>query len=110
MFAEKKCVKCGKMFIPASQHALVDSRGAYCKPTCWIHRDDDRTDGRKVGRCTYAVKQYTREGELVATYDSAAMAGDAMGCVPSTIAEACRSGRPYHGFLWKYAKDVEKEL
>ena len=107
---EVKCPKCGKMFIPAGQHAHVDYRGFYCKPTCWLHRSDDITDERKVRKNTYAVQQYTREGELVATYESAAIAGDAMSCVASTIAEACRSGRPYHGFLWKYAKDVKKEL
>lgn len=107
MFAERTCAKCGKVFIPAPQHALVDNKGAYCSCACFLHRKDGR-DGR--GRKGYRVMQFTKDGEHVKTYDSARIAGELFGVSANDICEYCRSGRPYHGFIWKYAKDAEKEL
>ena len=37
---ESKCAHCGKMFIPSTQHALIDGKKIYCKPTCFLHRKD----------------------------------------------------------------------
>lgn len=37
---EKYCAKCGKRFIPAPEHALKSGRKFYCKPTCYLHRND----------------------------------------------------------------------
>lgn len=40
---EKVCAKCGKIFCPAPQHRFKDCRSRYyCKPTCWIHRNDEQ--------------------------------------------------------------------
>lgn len=38
--AEKKCAKCGKMFIPAPQHVFKEYGKYYCKWTCYNHRKD----------------------------------------------------------------------
>ena len=37
---EKKCRKCGKIFIPAPMHIYVDNSKFYCSWTCYLHRKD----------------------------------------------------------------------
>lgn len=107
MFVESKCPKCGKTFIAAPQHALVDNKGKYCSCTCFIHRNDTVSDARR--KAQYKVLQYTKDGAYIKTYDSARTAAELFGCSSNLIANCCRKGTPYRGFLWKYAKDVEKE-
>lgn len=108
MFKEVKCAKCKKMFIPAPQHALVDGRGMYCSCTCFLHRKDG-VKGRSPNKEAYKVLQYTKDGEYIKTYESARQAAELLGVYPNSVATACRQGNIYRGFLWKYAKDVEKE-
>lgn len=43
---EKKCKKCGKIFVPAPLHRYRDERsGYYCSWTCYNHRKDPKTGG-----------------------------------------------------------------
>lgn len=45
---EKKCKKCGKLFIAAPEHIYRDGRNRsrwYCSWTCYLHRQD--TEVRK---------------------------------------------------------------
>ena len=37
---EKKCRKCGKIFIPAPMHRYKDHSKYYCSWTCYLHRKD----------------------------------------------------------------------
>lgn len=37
---EKRCGKCGKVFIPAPQHRFIHGRKYYCTWTCYLHRND----------------------------------------------------------------------
>ena len=37
---EKKCRKCGKMFVPAPLHIYHKGNKYYCSWTCYLHRDD----------------------------------------------------------------------
>lgn len=37
---EKKCRKCGKIFIPAPLHIYKDKSRWYCSWTCYNHRND----------------------------------------------------------------------
>ncbi len=39
-FPEKKCKKCGKIFIPAPLHKYKDGSKYYCSWTCYLHRND----------------------------------------------------------------------
>jgi hypothetical protein len=41
---EKKCRKCGKMFIPAPLHVYREYSKYYCSWTCYLHRKDKETD------------------------------------------------------------------
>jgi hypothetical protein len=92
------------LFIPAPEHALKDNRGVYCKPTCFLHRDDKKTEGK--GRTARKVEQYTREGEYIKTYDSAKQAAIETGYFYPALAKAVRHNEVYHGYLWRY---IEKE-
>ena len=40
---EKKCHKCGKVFIPGAEHIYRDHNKWYCKWTCYLHRKDNVT-------------------------------------------------------------------
>lgn len=44
---ERKCGKCGKVFIPTYRYAYVDigRRRWYCSWTCFNHRKDKEGDG-----------------------------------------------------------------
>ena len=39
-FDERKCEKCGKLFIPQPLHRFREHGKYYCKWTCWNHRKD----------------------------------------------------------------------
>ena len=39
-FPEKKCKKCGKIFIPAPMHVYHVGSKYYCSWPCYLHRDD----------------------------------------------------------------------
>ena len=98
---ETKCPHCGKMHIPAPQHAHVDSRGAYCKPTCWLHRNDNVRDKRRyTGK--KRVIQRTLDGVIVKVFESAIDAAGLFNCPPNSIAKACREGVKCHGYYWSY--------
>lgn len=98
---ETKCPRCGKVFIPAPQHAHVDSRGAYCKPTCWLHRDDGVRDGRRyTGK--KRVVQRTVDGKVVEVFESLHDAAEAIGGNSHNIGKACREGNRSYGYYWSY--------
>ena len=102
---EARCPHCGKWFIPAPQHAMRDSRGAYCKPTCWIHRNDGiensyKRKGQKVIQCNL-------DGAVVKMFDTLAEAGRSLYCSAQSIGRACRHKEVYRGYKWRYAEENE---
>ena len=99
---ETKCAYCGKMFIKAPQHSLVDGKNAYCKPTCFLHRNDGKKKPCGRGRKGRRVAQYTKDGELVKAYNGANEAAESFWCVAKTIRDYIYQGKPYGGFLWKF--------
>jgi hypothetical protein len=99
---EARCRTCGRLFILAPEHAMIDSRGAYCKPTCWLHRPP-QTKGK--GRTAKKVEQCTLDGELIAVFDSSYQADIETGLLKSGIERAIKSGNAYHGFIWRHAKE-----
>ena len=96
---EDVCAKCGKVFIPASHHALKDEYGKYCKPTCFLHRKDDRKKA-----CEKMVVQYGDDGKEVRRFKSATAAAMFVGTDPKMISSACRNGAKCKGFTWKYER------
>lgn len=40
LFPEKKCKKCGNIFIAAPMHRFREGRAFYCSWTCFLHRHD----------------------------------------------------------------------
>lgn len=95
---ESKCPKCGKNHIPAPQHVFKDEEGYYCSWTCFFHRND----GKKKKPTCKMVEVYDEDGELLRRFKSANDASDLLGFSVQMIAEACRLGRKYQGFYWKY--------
>ena len=95
---EVKCKTCGKMFIPAPQHTLVDDRGYYCKPTCFLNRDRKGVRGKKSQK----VIMCDLNGKELRVFRSASNAAESYIGYVKSIREACREGTPYLGHLWKY--------
>ncbi len=91
---EKTCRYCGKKFPPASQHALKDGYGYYCKPTCYLHRHE-----LKAPRSRRVI---ATQGDKVEIYGSAKVAADQMGVEPKAIRKACHDGTTCKGYTWKY--------
>lgn len=51
----------------------------------------------------YSVVQMNFDGEIIATYPTAASAAEALGCAKNTISSACSGKRPQAlGYKWKY--------
>ena len=50
LLPEKKCRKCGKVFIPAPEHQFRVGKAYYCKWTCYLHRNDKeaKTDDERT--------------------------------------------------------------
>lgn len=94
---EKICNKCKKVFIPAPEHIYKDGDNIYCSWTCYNHRKDGvATHGPRM------VEVYDKDGDLTRRFASVRKAADFTGFNEQTIREACRTGRLYQGFIWKY--------
>lgn len=97
---EVHCKKCGKIFFPTPLHVYKNQMGIYCSWTCFNH-------SRVESKVHYRhVEQYTREGEYVTTFLSAAVAADFMGCPTNGIRTACKKNKIYKGYLWRYEDEV----
>lgn len=91
---EAKCRYCGRTFVPAPYHALKDTNGVYCKPTCFLHRDE--LNKRKKKRVL------AFRGDEVEVFKSASDAAMKLGSDPKVIRKACRNGEKHKGYTWKY--------
>lgn len=91
----KICRYCGKEFVPAPQHALRDTYGFYCKPTCFLHRDElKKKRGKRV--------QMYRGDELLEVFKTSTAAAQWVAGEPKLVRDACRRGTKYKGYSWKY--------
>ena len=102
---EVRCPVCGRNFIPAPQHVFVDNRGAYCKPTCWLYRNDNVKKEYKGLRRERKVLKFDKSGRLVGAYDSLVEAARSVNCSAPSIGYACRQGRESRGYVWRYAEE-----
>lgn len=99
-FSEKKCKRCGKLFIPTKPvYAWKDC----CSYTCWLHQDERKPYPTKP------VEQYSKSGVLMATFESANDAALFVGLKkPQSVRNCCTGKSKYAaGFIWKY-KEVKK--
>lgn len=103
VFMESKCATCGKVFIKAPEHALVDGTKAYCKPTCFLHRHDNKKKGCGVGRKAKRVAKVNDDGEIIEVYDSAKAVSETL---PNHDVKGIQNGIrrcvKYRGYRWKY--------
>lgn len=97
-----KCPKCGKNFIPAPFHVyrITKKNGYifYCSWTCYLHRNDKKKKGYHYKH----VEQLTPEGKLVQTIIGTAEAAALIDGTQGGISKACKTGKIYKGFLWRY--------
>ena len=91
---EATCRWCGKKFVPAPYHALKDTYGVYCKPTCYLHGAELTAPKKKkvLAICGYEVKRFK----------SAREAAERFGSDPKVIRKACRNGERHKGYIWTY--------
>lgn len=100
---ERKCSLCGKLFIPAPSHRYRDkNKGTiFCSWHCFNHRNDN-----KPSTTIKAVEKCLRSGEIVEIYVSARVAAEQNNTDALYIREACRSGRVFKGYIWRYKNDL----
>lgn len=111
----KKCRKCGKEMYPTAQWVYKmrrPSRGYYwyCSWKCFNHRFDGlkKSEIRKYRYKT--VEQLTPDGEFVREFDCAYSAAAAMNGSINCVREACKKGKIYKKFLWRYKTDVLSQV
>jgi len=92
--SEAKCRYCGRTFVPAPHHALKDTNGLYCKPTCFLHRDELHKRKKK--------RVLAFRGDEVEIFKSATDAANQFGTDAKVIRNACHNGEKYRGYTWKY--------
>ena len=101
-----QCAKCGKSFIPAYQHAYKEGKDMYCSWTCYNHRND----GKPPKEWNYRRKMievYDKQGDLLRRFKCAKDAAEFTGFSIKCIREACKDGKEYNGFLWKYKHETK---
>lgn len=99
MRVERKCVRCGKNFIPAPYHLYVHDDQYYCSWTCYNHRNDNQEKPKKESR---VVEQYNKDGKLIRKYNTAVYAAECILGTANGIRDACRRSTAYKGYYWKY--------
>jgi hypothetical protein len=92
-----KCKKCKKSFVPAPEHVFKTGKVFFCCWTCFNHRNDG-----KAVKIPRMVEVYDLDGDLMRRFASVKKAAEFMSFPEQHIRGACRTGIPYHGFVWKY--------
>lgn len=92
---ECECPKCGKIFCPAPLHVFVDGEKVYCSWHCFNHRRDGKRKARRI-------LMFSKDGTFLKIFDNSRKAAVFMDSTTRYIQEACRTGKPYKGYLWKY--------
>lgn len=98
---EKKCPKCGKMFIPAPMHSLRDVNGFYCSCTCFLHREIPKVNLRGNRK---TVAMCDRYGNEIKIFPSDTKAAAYVGIEPNSLRLAIKENRMSMGYFFKYAE------
>ena len=102
---ERRCARCGKIFIPAYYHAYKEYGKVYCSWSCYNHRHEKPPQsGFRKGK---RIDMYDEDGRLVASFEDAHAVERDMGCAANNIRNACRTKKRYKGFYWKYRDQGE---
>ena len=104
----RHCRKCNKEIYITPEWAYKDGWGVYCSWKCFNHRFDGLN---KVEKNKYKYKRVEQVDpvtqEVVKVHDNAYDAiVEVDGCTQQAIYDACRLGKKYKGYLWRYVKEV----
>jgi hypothetical protein len=89
----------------ALDHDRLNNRAANLEWSTMTEIYKDRKPPAR-GRRGKTVQQYTREGELLASYASMILAASAVNIPASSISVCCRGKKPTAGgFIWRYAEE-----
>lgn len=92
----KICVVCGKTFIPKPTKR---KRAQTCSVECWKQLCSIRAKCRER-----KINQYSIDGQLLKTWESARDAQNVLGIFESNINKCCNGHiKTYKGYVWKYA-------
>lgn len=99
---ESICKKCGKIFYRAAKHVYKDTKGFYCSWTCFNHRNDKK---KKYENFKH-IELCSLDGTVIQTFRSASYAECYVPHATAvSIRKACESGKPYRGYIWRYADE-----
>ena len=105
---ESYCPICGKEFYPTPMWVYKDSRHIYCSWKCLQvqFREDEAkrqaVKAKQIKRVYKKIQQLDADGTVIAVFESAFVAADAIDGLYSGIYQACRTGRTYKKFHWRY--------
>ena len=92
----KTCIVCGKEFTPKPTKR---NRARVCCVQCKIKQDIKNACKRKK-----PIMQYSLQGELIKTWDSARDVQNELGFYESNINKCCKGKiNSYKGYRWQYA-------
>lgn len=97
-FPDKKCVCCGKSFVPTKpEYAWEDC----CSYTCYRHRGDEKKKPHMK-----PVDQYTKEGKFIGHFKSAVEAAIDAGLKKADGIRDCCNGKTKTsgGFVWRWSE------
>lgn len=104
MFIESKCLKCGRIFVPAPYHVYKNDKGYFCSWTCYNHRNDGVISKRKMRK----VEQYSIDGKFIREFNGITQAAQFVGANTNTIKKACQKPMGMcRKSLWKYKDSKE---
>lgn len=92
----KNCIVCGKEFTPKPSKRL---RAKVCSVECQKIHHQEVVDKRKR-----SINQYSLQGDLIQTWDSARDIQNKLGFFESNINKCCNGKiHSYKGYRWQYA-------
>lgn len=105
---ESYCPTCGKEFYPTPEWAYKSHGKLYCSWKCLQvkHKEEEAkrraVKAKQLNRSYKKIQQVTANGTVVAVYESALVAADAVDGVYSSIYDAARTGKKYKRYYWRY--------
>ena len=90
--------------MPTAEYAFVENGKYYCKPTCFMHRNDKKKAKEGAWQSLKKpVLHYNANGELKAEYPGVAEAAEACGFERKTVSKYLRlNKRTGNGEYFKY--------
>ncbi len=100
----EKCTLCGHELAPTPEWAFVESGKYYCKPTCFMHRNDKKKVKEGAWQSLKKpVLHYNAKGEVINEYPSVAEAAEACGFERKTVTKYLRlNKRTGNGEYFRY--------